>query len=547
MGRGNWGRWAIILAVTLGSIWYLIPTYYSFFVLPKAQRNDEKLLQSRLPRWAPSAKHRLNLGLDLQGGIHLMLGVEADRHVASQTDRAAEDLKSALERKGIAVKRVAREGNTAIAVELANPQSWNDAKTVVSEFNSFDMRDEDQAAGRFRLVMSDRRISQLRDDAIRQGLETIRNRIDQFGVSEPTITRQGADQILIQLPGVQDPARAKALIGKTALLEFKLLDEKTPIDQALAGHLPDTSEVLYGREIDKQTKAERRIPYVVQKRTLLTGAELTRAEVSADPNSMGNWQVAIEFTSTGTRIFGEVTEQNVGRRLAIILDGTVYSAPRINERIPGGRAVITGQFTVEDARDLAIVLRAGALPAPVTILEERTVGPSLGADSIRKGLIAIAGSAIVVFIFMLVYYRVSGLIADVALGLNLLILFACMAAIRATLTLPGLAGIALTIGMAVDTNILIFERIREEMRVGKTPRAAIEAGFRRALRTIVDTHLTVMGTAVILLSFGTSSVKGFGVSLFIGLGASLFTAYFFTRLLFDILYMGRRRVESISI
>ena len=511
-------RVGLVLAVVAVSIWYLYPP-----------------------------KSAINLGLDLQGGIHLMLGVEADRHVASQTDRAAEDLKSALERKGIAVKRVAREGNTAIAVELANPQSWNDAKTVVSEFNSFDMRDEDQAVGRFRLVMSDRRISQLRDDAIRQGLETIRNRIDQFGVSEPTITRQGADQILIQLPGVQDPARAKALIGKTALLEFKLLDEKTPIDQALAGHLPDTSEVLYGREIDKQTKAERRIPYVVQKRTLLTGAELTRAEVSADPNSMGNWQVAIEFTSTGTRIFGEVTEQNVGRRLAIILDGTVYSAPRINERIPGGRAVITGQFTVEDARDLAIVLRAGALPAPVTILEERTVGPSLGADSIRKGLIAIAGSAIVVFIFMLVYYRVSGLIADVALGLNLLILFACMAAIRATLTLPGLAGIALTIGMAVDTNILIFERIREEMRVGKTPRAAIEAGFRRALRTIVDTHLTVMGTAVILLSFGTSSVKGFGVSLFIGLGASLFTAYFFTRLLFDILYMGRRRVESISI
>jgi len=511
-------RVGFVLAVVAISIWYLYPP-----------------------------KSAINLGLDLQGGIHLMLGVEADRHVASQTDRAAEDLKSALERKGIAVKRVAREGNTAIAVELANPQSWNDAKTVVSEFNSFDMRDEDQAAGRFRLVMSDRRVSQLRDDAIRQGLETIRNRIDQFGVSEPTITRQGADQILIQLPGVQDPARAKALIGKTALLEFKLLDEKTPIDQALAGHLPDTSEVLYGREVDKQTKAERRIPYVVQKRTLLTGAELTRAEVSADPNSMGNWQVAIEFTSTGTRIFSEVTEQNVGKRLAIILDGTVYSAPRINERIPGGRAVITGQFTVEDARDLAIVLRAGALPAPVVILEERTVGPSLGADSIRKGLIAIAGSAIVVFVFMLVYYRVSGLIADVALGLNLLILFACMAAIRATLTLPGLAGIALTIGMAVDTNILIFERIREEMRVGKTPRAAIEAGFRRALRTIVDTHLTVMGTAVILLSFGTSSVKGFGVSLFIGLGASLFTAYFFTRLLFDILYMGRRRVESISI
>ena len=511
-------RIAFVLLVVAVSAWYLYPL-----------------------------KHALNLGLDLQGGIHLMLGVEADKHVASQTDRTAEDIKKALERKGIGVQRVAREGNSTIEVELASPQSWNDALTAVAEFSTFTRRDENQAAGRFKLVMVDRQISQLRDDAVRQGLETIRNRVDQFGVAEPTITRQGADQILIQLPGIQDPARAKALIGKTALLEFKMLDDQTSVDQAQAGQLPESSELLYGREVDKQTKVERKVPYVVQKRTLLTGAELTRAEVQADPNSLGNWQVAIEFTSAGTRIFGELTEQNVGKRLAIILDGNVYSAPRINERIPSGRAVITGHFTVDDARDLAIVLRAGALPAPVVLLEERTVGPSLGADSIRQGLIAITASAIVVFVFMLVYYRLSGLIADVALGLNLLMLFAFMAAIRATLTLPGLAGIALTIGMAVDTNILIFERIREELRLGKTPRSAIEAGFRRAFRTIVDTHLTVMGTAIILLSFGTSSVKGFGVSLFIGLGASLFTAYFFTRLLFDLVYMGRRKLEQVSI
>jgi len=511
-------RIAFVLLVVAASVWYLYPL-----------------------------KRALNLGLDLQGGIHLMLGVEADKHVASQTDRTAEDLKRALERKGIGVQRIAREGNSTIQVELAGPQSWNDALTAVAEFSTFTRRDENQAAGRFKLVMVERQINQLRDDAVRQGLETIRNRVDQFGVAEPTITRQGADQILIQLPGIQDPARAKALIGKTALLEFKMLDEQTSVEQALAGQLPETSELLYGRETDKQTKAERKVPYVVQRRTLLTGAELTRAEVQADPNSLGNWQVAIEFTSAGTRIFGELTEQNVGKRLAIVLDGNVYSAPRINERIPSGRAVITGHFTVDDARDLAIVLRAGALPAPVVLLEERTVGPSLGADSIRQGLIAITASAVIVFIFMLVYYRLSGLIADVALGLNLLMLFAFMAAIRATLTLPGLAGIALTVGMAVDTNILIFERIREELRLGKSPRSAIEAGFRRAFRTIVDTHLTVMGTAIILLSFGTSSVKGFGVSLFIGLGASLFTAYFFTRLLFDLVYMGRRKLEQVSI
>ncbi len=518
MPRNLWPRLTIVFVVILGSVWYLYPP-----------------------------KKTINLGLDLQGGIHLVLGVETNKHVSSQTDRAAEDLKSALERKGIGLKRIAREGDGQITVELASPQAWNDVLTVTSEFQRFDRRDEDAAAGRFKLVMSEREAGRLRDDAVRQGLETIRNRVDQFGVAEPTITRQGADRILIQLPGVQDPARAKALIGKTALLEFKLLDERTPVEQALAGQLPDTSELLYQRRVEKETKVERKIPFVVQKRTVLTGAELNRAEVGADPNSPGNWQVSIEFNATGTRIFGEVTEQNVGKHLAIILDGSVYSAPRINERIPGGRAVVTGQFTVEEARDLAIVLRAGALPAPVTILEERTVGPSLGADSIRQGLMAITASAAVVFVFMLFYYRVSGLIADVALGLNLLILFAAMAAVGATLTLPGLAGIALTVGMAVDTNILIFERIREELRVGKTPRSAIDAGFTRALRTIIDTHLTVMVTAAILYNFGTGAVRGFAVSLFVGLAASLFTAYFFTRLLFSLVYMGRRKVAAISI
>jgi preprotein translocase subunit SecD len=518
MRRHLWLRVGLVVVVILGSIWYLYPP-----------------------------KKTINLGLDLQGGIHLVLGVETDKAIASQTDRVAEDLKGALEKKGIGVARIAREGDSTIVVRLATPQSWNDALTVVGEFLNFERRDADQAAGRFRLVMASREVERLRDLAVRQGVETIRNRVDQFGVAEPTITRQGTDRILIQLPGLQDPERAKALIGKTAHLEFKLLDERTSVEDAQGGRLPETSELLYQRRVDKETKAERKIPYVVQKRTLLTGAELNRAEVQADPNSPGNWQVSIEFNAVGTRIFGEVTEQNVGKLLAIILDGNVYSAPRINERIPGGRAVITGQFTVEEARDLAIVLRAGALPAPVTVLEERTVGPSLGADSIRQGLIAIGASAVVVFVFMLFYYRLSGLVADVALGLNLLILFACMAAFGATLTLPGLAGIALTVGMAVDTNILIFERIREELRIGKSPRAAIDAGFTRAFRTIIDTHLTVMVTAAILYNFGTGSVKGFAVSLFVGLSASLFTAYFFTRLLFDLIYGGRRRLEAISV
>jgi preprotein translocase subunit SecD len=511
-------RIGFVVLVVLGSLWYLYP-----------------------PR------KTINLGLDLQGGIHLVLGVETDKALASQTDRVAEDLKGALEKKGIGVTRVAREGDTGIVVQLASPQSWNDAQTVAAEFATFERRSADQGAGRFTLAMADREIARLRDLAVAQGVETIRNRVDQFGVAEPTITRQGQDRILIQLPGLQDPERAKALIGKTAHLEFRLLDEQTGVEAALAGRLPETSEILSQRRIDKETKAERKIPHVVQKRTLLSGAELNRAEMQADPNSPGNWQVSIEFNAIGARIFGEVTEANVGKHLAIILDGSVYSAPRINERIPGGRAVITGQFTAEEAKDLAIVLRAGALPAPVTVLEERTVGPSLGADSIRQGIIAIAASAVIVFIFMLAYYKLAGAIADVALGLNVLILMAAMAAFGATLTLPGLAGIALTIGMAVDTNILIFERVREEMRVGKSPRAAIEAGFNRAFRTIIDTHVTVLVTAAILYNFGTGPVKGFAVSLFVGLVGSLFTAVFFTRLLFDLIYGGRRRLQTISI
>jgi preprotein translocase subunit SecD len=518
MPRRVWLRIGLIAVAVAISLWYLYPP-----------------------------KKRINLGLDLQGGIHLALGVDTDKYIASQTERAAEDLKNGLERKGVGVRKVAREGLSSIGVELANANNWNDALTVAAEFTQFEVTGRDDKAGRFTLAMRDRQVGQLRDDAVRQGVETIRNRVDQFGVAEPTITREGHDRILIQLPGVQDPERAKALIGKTALLEFKLLDEQTPVEQAQAGRLPETSEILTQRVVDKETKQERKVPYVVLKRTLLTGAELTRAEVQADPNSPGNWQVAIEFTATGARIFGDVTEQNVGRRLAIILDGSLYSAPRINERIPGGRAVITGQFSVDEARDLAIVLRAGALPAPVAILEERTVGPSLGADSIRQGMIAILGSAGVVFVFMLFYYRLSGLIADVALLLNLMLLLASMAAFGATLTLPGIAGIALTIGMAVDTNILIFERIREELRVGKSARSAIDAGFHRALGTIIDTHLTVMVTAAILYNFGTGPVKGFAVSLFVGLAASLFTAYFFTRLLFDLIYGRRRKLETISI
>ena len=489
-------------------------------------------------------RQRINLGLDLQGGIHLVLGVDVDKAIENVTERTAADVRAALERKGIGAQ-VTRRTATGIQVQLSSPTAFAAARGVVAEFPTLAVGASDQAAGRLEANLTEPEVNRLRDFAVRQGLETIRNRVDQFGVAEPTIQRQGENRILIQLPGIQDPARAKALIGKTAVLEFKLLDEEADAQKAVEGGPPPGDEVLYGRRVDRTTKAETRVPYVVKKPILLTGDLIQTAEVKI--SEVGEPYVSLTFNSQGARIFGQVTEQSVGKRLAIILDGSVNSAPVIRERIPSGQAQISGGFTADEARDLAIILRAGALPAPVQILEERTVGPSLGADSIRKGIVSTAAGALAVVLFMLIYYRLSGLVADVALLLNLLILLACMAGFGATLTLPGIAGIVLTIGMAVDTNILIFERIREEFRLGKTVRAAIDAGFRRAFTTVIDTHVTVVVSGVILYQFGTGPVKGFAVTLMIGIVASLFTAVFFTRLVFDLIYMGRRRLQALSI
>jgi preprotein translocase subunit SecD len=491
-------------------------------------------------------KKTINLGLDLQGGIHLVLGVDVDKALEAQVERSGDTIRAELEKKGIGAARIERRGPTELVVQIASPPQWNDAQAVIRDVGLFETKEADQAAGRAVLALRPREAASLRELAVRQGLETIRNRVDQFGVAEPSIQQQGENRILVQLPGVQDPERAKALIGKTALLEFKLLDDKADPDAALKGSVPDGDELLYQRRVDKETKQERRIPYVVQKKVLITGRDLATARVSIDQNTSEPY-VSVEFNAAGAKAFGDLTDANVGRRLAIVLDGNVHSAPQIRERIPSGRAQITGGFTTEEATDLAIVLRAGALPAPVQVLEERTVGPSLGADSIRRGLLSTLAAAVAVVLFMVLYYRVSGLIADLALALNLLILMAAMAGFHATLTLPGIAGIVLTIGMAVDTNILIFERIREELRSGKTIRAAIDAGFARAFRTVIDTHVTVLVSAAILYQFGTGPVKGFAVSLAIGILASLFTAVFFTRLIFDLVYMGPRRVESISI
>ena len=366
-----------------------------------------------------------------------------------------------------------------------------------------------------------------------QALETIRNRIDQFGVSEPVIIKQGENQILVQLPGIKDPQRALELIGKTAQLEFKLVDDAATAAGG-TGPIPADEEVLKIRSKNRETGVETTAPIVLKKQALLTGELLTDARVHMGGRDIGSEiSVGLEFNSEGARIFDRVTAENVGKRLAIVLDNTVYSAPQIRERISGGKASITGGFSVDEAKDLAIVLRAGALPAPVKVVQNITIGPTLGQDSINKGVLATFLAGILVVIFMVVYYRFSGVIANVALALNLIYLLGVFSAFKATMTLPGIAGIALTIGMGVDSNVLIFERIREELRLGKTVRAAVDGGYAKAWVAIFDSHITTLITAAVLFIFGTGPIKGFAITLIFGMVINLFTAVFGSKTIFD--------------
>jgi preprotein translocase subunit SecD len=364
-------------------------------------------------------------------------------------------------------------------------------------------------------------------------------------VSEPEITLQGTDRILIQLPGVKDPQRAKSLIGRTALLEFKLVDEEGDLDAALKGNIPEGDIILYQRAVDPQTGGVKKVPFLLREKTMMTGEVLKDARIALD-SQFHEPYISLEFDDIGAKLFEQITGANVKKRLAIILDDNVYSAPVIQERIAGGRAQITGRFTTDEASELAIVLRAGALPAPVKIIEERTVGPSLGQDSIRQGLISILISAAIIVLFMIFYYRISGLIADIALILNVILVFAVLALLRATLTLPGIAGLVLSVGMAVDANILIHERIKEELRWGKTIRAAIDQGYHRAFTTIIDSNLTTVIAALFLYQFGTGPVKGFAVTLFWGIVANIFTAVFITRCIFDYLTL-KVKIKKLSI
>ncbi len=491
---------------------------------------------------------QINLGLDLQGGMHLALEVETDKAVESTVERIAQEIREQLKKKHIRQVSVDRIKGTSISVKINQENKIAAVKKLLDdEFKDLRLLSESPADGAETIILDlpDKNREHIKKMAVDQALETIRNRIDQFGVSEPDIRRQGKNRILIQLPGIRDTERAKDLIGKTALLEFKMVDDTHSVQSALKGNIPLGREILYKLDENAQTHRTTRTPFLLKKRTLLTGAYLTDARVQID-SRFNEPYVSINFDKKGARIFERITAENVNKRLAIVLDNNVYSAPVIQEKIAGGQARITGNFSTEEARDLAIILRAGALPAPVKILEERTVGPSLGADSIRKGLISMLIGGIMVVLFMLAYYRISGLIADVALALNIVLIGAGLAAFQATLTLPGIAGIILTIGMAVDANVIIFERIREEIAVGRTPRAAVTAGFDRATLTILDANVTTLIAAVVLFQFGTGPVKGFAVTLGLGVIASMFTALILSRQIFNYL-LQKRTVKSLSI
>jgi preprotein translocase subunit SecD len=542
------GRFALLGLVIVLSIAFFLPSYPALY----------RPLPDWLKRILPNKG--ITLGLDLQGGIHLVLEVEEDRAVEIAVDRSVNAIQDLLVEKKLPVETVKRTGSVQVTLSFQKTDLKDDILKVMEDFPSFYQVEAASDPGKLVYELREAEIKRIKDSAINQALETIRNRIDQFGVAEPLIQRQGLKQIVVQLPGIKDPKRAKDLIKETALLEFKMLDESSKLSMELpqripkgkeeeilkqfTPRLPEGDEILFERVVEKDTGRDYRIPYLVKKRVMLAGDVLSDARVSI--GQFNEPYVSVTFDAKGAREFDRITAENVKKRMAIVLDNTIYSAPVIQERISGGRAQISGTFTMQEANDLAIVLRAGALPAPLKIIQDLTVGPSLGRDSIEKGIRSTLFAGALVVLFMMVYYRLSGVIADFALALNLICLIGALAALNATLTLPGIAGIILTMGMGVDSNVLIFERIREELRQGKPVRLAVDGGYEKALLTIIDSHVTTLITGLALFLFGTGPIKGFAVTLCLGIAINLFTALVGTKVIFDVINQ-RRKLETLSI
>ncbi|HEX8255088.1 MAG TPA: protein translocase subunit SecD, partial [Thermoanaerobaculia bacterium] len=486
-------------------------------------------------------------GLDLKGGIQLVMRVNVNEATRLEVDQAMNSLRAQAQSQNIPQPTTVRQSDTAFVATLPAGASSAAYERIAQDFlPSFTAT---PSGNTMRFVMKPQAVQTLASDTVDQAVEAIRRRVDALGVAEPIIVPEGEDRISIQLPGVDDPARVKDIIKTTAQLQFRIVEGATaPTQQGVYDALPPNMrgevDILAGNAEDQLGRVTGVEYYAVRKNVPVSGRDLKNARVQK--GQMGEPVIGFSFTPEGAPKFSALTGANINRRLAIVLDNKVVSAPNIRSQIDG-EGVIEGSFTQEQASDLALVLRSGALPASLTTLEERTVGPSLGRDSIRQGFLACAVGFALLVIAIIAYYKGAGVNAIIALLLNLVILLGMMAYFKANLTLPGIAGIILTLGMAVDSNVLVFERIREELREGKTVRASIDQGFARAFATIIDTHLTTIISALFLFQFGTGPIKGFAVTLLIGLGASVFTAFFVSRMIFDIVYKPTERPREISI
>jgi preprotein translocase subunit SecD len=514
-------RWkaATILLTALVICLFAVPNF-----LP------EKMVQS-WPKWA---QRHVVLGLDLQGGSHILLEVDSNAVRKEKLEVLRDDVRRVLRDARVGYTGLVVRGNS-VEVRIREGSNFDQALEKLRELSqplggllgassgqrSLDISTE--AGSLVRLTLTEPAITERIRQSVEQSIQIIERRVNELGTVEPLIQRQGIDRILVQVPGLQDPTRLKELLGKTAKLDFRMVDVSIPAEQAAQGRIPPDSEILY-------SSTQPRTPYLVEKRILVSGADLTDAQPGFDQRT-SEPIVSFRFNTSGARKFAQVTQENVGKPFAIILDNQVISAPVIREPILGGSGQISGSFTVESANDLAILLRAGALPAPLTIIEERTVGPGLGQDSIAKGKLSSYVGAAMVIVFMFVTYGLFGLFANIAVAINVAMIFGILSMLNATLTLPGIAGVVLTVGIAVDSNVLIYERIREEVRAGRTPINAIDAGFTRALATILDSNITTFIAAAVLFYIGTGPVRGFAVTLGIGILTTVFTAFTLTRLI----------------
>jgi preprotein translocase subunit SecD len=489
--------------------------------------------QERVKTWPAWAQRHIVLGLDLQGGSYLLLEVDSNYVKKQKLEQIRDDSRRVLRDAkilytGLTVRndaveiRITKDTDLPTALsklrELSQPLGG-----LVGSSGQRSLEVSDAGGGLIRLSVPQAAITDLLRRTIEQSIQIVERRVNELGTVEPLIQRQGADRILVQVPGLQDPTRLKELLGKTAKMEFRMVDTTVSPDQAQQGRVPADSEVLMSASSPK-------VPYVIKRQVLVSGGDLTDAQPGFDQRT-NEPIVNFKFNSSGSRKFAQATSENVGLPFAIVLDNEVISAPVIREPITGGSGQISGSFTVQAANDLAVLLRAGALPAPLTVVEERTVGPGLGQDSIEKGELAAYVGSILVIVFMLVTYRLFGVFANIAVAINVAMIFGLLSLLNATLTLPGIAGIVLTVGIAVDSNVLIYERIREELRGGRNAISAIDAGFRRALSTILDSNITTFIAAAVLFYIGTGPVRGFAVTLGIGIITTVFTAFTLTSLI----------------